>query len=224
MPKAAPFTTVLATDALGGYVARQLNAFFPDGDETGAVRAVLPDALGRMEHCMVHVRMKGWWSDTGPRFNHLHTDQYAVFLYYLANTAHRRGEGSLAAKAYALNKALHAIDAFYEVELPAVFALVHPVGTVLGRATYGDYFCAYQNVTVGSDLDDVHPTLGRGVVLYGGSRVIGAARIGDNCLIGAGCSILGDSVADNHIAVGAHPALTTKPTKRDVIREIFRDA
>ncbi|TAL02798.1 MAG: serine acetyltransferase [Rhodospirillaceae bacterium] len=219
----APFTTSLSTEALADYVARQMNAFFPDGDEGDAVEDVLGDALGRMEHCVRHVRMKGWWKDGNPRFNHLHTDQYAVFLYFLANAAYRRDVESVAAKAYALNKALHGLDAFYEVELPGIFALVHPVGTVLGRATYGDYFCAYQNVTVGSDLDNRHPVIGSGVVLYGGSRVIGDGRIGNNCLISAGCSLLGDSLPDNHIALGQHPAVTAKPNRRNVIGDIFQD-
>ena len=107
--------------------------------------------------------------------------------------------------------------------MPGIFTVVHPVGTVLGRATYGDYFCAYQNVTVGSDLENLHPVIGPGVVLYGGSRVIGAARIGGNCLISAGCSILGDGVPDNHIAIGQHPAVTTKPNRRNVICDIFKD-
>src|SRR3954463_5146234 len=133
-----PFTTSLSVIDLANYVARQLFTFFPDKDESTTARSVVGEALERLEHCVRHVRMKGWWNADGPHFNHLHTDQYAVFLYYLSNTAFQRGEGAIAAKAYGLNKALHALDAFYEVALPAIFAVVHPVGTVLGRATYGD--------------------------------------------------------------------------------------
>jgi serine O-acetyltransferase len=217
-----PLATTLPPGALAEYVARQINALFPDRDESDAVRSVIGDALARVEHCFAHVRMKGFWTNGGPRLNHLHTDQAAIFLYYLANTAFRRGEDSLAAKAYALNKALHGLDAFYEVELPAIFAVVHPVGTVLGRAAYGDYFCAYQNVSVGADLANVHPVIGTGVVMYGGSRVIGESRIGDNCLISAGCSILGRTVPSGHVAFGQHPEVATKPTRWNVRRDIFR--
>ena len=220
MSKQLPFTTTLSSAALAEYVARQINVFFPDRDETAAVRTMMGDALARMEHCVRHVRMKGWWTD-GPRFSHLHTDQYAVFLYFLSNTAHGQGADSVAAKVYALNKALHGLDAFYEVPLPAIFALVHPVGTVLGRATYNDYFCAYQNATVGSDLDHVHPVIGKGVVMYGGARVIGDAHIGDNCLIGAACAIVGKSVPTHH-AVRTESG-EIKPTKRNVIADIFMD-
>lgn len=223
MSASAPFSTTLPPAALAEYVTRQLTLFFPDGDETREVRGALRDALGRMEHCVRHVRMKGWWDDSGPRFNHLHTDQYAVFLYYLSNTAHRKGIVNLAAKAYALNKALHGLDAFYEVELPSIFALVHPVGTVLGRASYDDYFCSFQNVNVGADFDENHPVIGKGVVMYGGARVIGTARIGDNCIISAGCSVIGGEVPDDQIAFGQHPNGATKPTRRNVVRDVFND-
>jgi serine O-acetyltransferase len=226
-----PLSTTLHPTDLAAYVAAQLSAFFPDRKETKAVRAVLRDTLPRIEHCFRHVRIKGFWGDNGPRFDHLHTDQYAIFLYYLANTAHRAGEARLAAKAYALNKALHALDAFYEVELPAIFALVHPVGTVLGRAAYGDYFCAYQNVTVGSGLDDPKPKLGKGIVLYAGARVIGASNIGNNCLISSDCTVLDcrDVIPGNSVIWGRyepkaeHRGYSFAPTRHDVIRDIFKD-
>jgi len=221
MSAATPFATSLPSAALADYVTRQLSAFFPDGDEGRAVRDVLDDALARMEHCVRHVRTKGWWDSNGPRFNHLHTDQYAVFLYYLSNTAHRKGVATLAAKAYALNKALHGLDAFYEVELPSVFAVTHPVGTVLGRASYGDFFCCYQNVTVGADLEERHPVIGEGVVMLAGASVIGTVTIGDNCFIGAGCSLIGGELLANRVAFGQHPNDTSKPTGRSVRREIF---
>ena len=49
---------------------------------------------------------------------------------------HESNHTNLAAKVYALNKALHAIDVFYEVELPDLFCLQHPLGTMPGRARY----------------------------------------------------------------------------------------
>src|SRR5205823_183490 len=95
-------------------------------------------AVERAEHCFSRINLKYFNDGATTRFDHLHTDQYAVFLYLLANTIFRAGgDTRLAAKVYALNKALHGVDAFYEVELPSVFAFQHPVGTVLGRGRYG---------------------------------------------------------------------------------------
>src|SRR5437588_860224 len=79
------------------------------------------------------------------------------------------GDPRLAACVYGLNKALHGLDVFYEVELPTIFAFQHPVGTVLGRAHYSNYLLVYQRCTVGSTLSGESPTFEPGVVLFGGS-------------------------------------------------------
>ena len=224
----APFSLSLPAVALPEYMVRQLSAFFPDTNEAGAVSRVMGDTLDRLEHCIRHVRIKGFWDHDGPRFNHLHSDQYAIFLYYLSNTAFKVGFESLAAKAYGLNKALHGLDVFYEVELPDIFALIHPVGTVLGRAMYRDYLCAYQNVEVGADpFAPGGPTFGEGVVMYGGSRVVGHVAVGSNSLISAGASVVARggeklSVPDGHVAFGA-PTFSTKRSRHNVKRDIFKD-
>lgn len=206
------------------YVARQADNFFPDDrSATVAIAAAMDETLGRVEHCFKNARLKGFGDAQGPIFAHLHTDQYAIFLYFLSNTIYRRaGSDPAAAKIYALNKALHGLDAFYEVSLPDVFAVVHPVGTVLGRASYSDFFCVYQNCAVGSDPEGNAPQFGRGVVLYAGSRVIGRAAIGANCLVSAGTVILGGTVPPDSVVFGQHPAVGHKPTRHRVIRDVFK--
>ena len=222
--KPPTFQASLSRDDLTEYVARQMDALFPDGFPVRPqLKRYVTAALERMEHCVLRAGFKGFHTKDGPRYHHLHTDQHAMFLYFLSNTVFQMGGPvPLAEKAYALNKALHGLDVFYEVDLPAVFALVHPVGTVLGRATYGDYFCAYQNVSVGADLDDNHPAFGEGVVMYGGSRVIGKSNVGDNCLISAGATLLGGDVSSNSVAFGQYPNIETKPTRHNVIKDIFK--
>lgn len=222
--KPITFQPSLSTDDLTDYIATQMETLFPDGFPVRPqLKRYVITALERMEHCILRAALKGFHTKDGPRYHHLHTDQHAMFLYYLSNTVYAHGGPiPVMEKLYALNKALHGLDAFYEVELPSVFALVHPVGTVLGRATYGDYFCAYQNVSVGADLDDNHPTLGEGVVMYGGSKVIGKATVGDNCMISAGASVLGGEVPSGHVAFGQHPNVETKPTRHTVIKDIFK--
>lgn len=120
-----------------------------------------------------------------------------------------------------MNKALHGFEAFYEVKLPDIFTVVHPVGTVLGRGTYSDYFCVYQGCTVGANLAGEYPSFGRGVVLYGGSRVIGRSRIGSNCLIAAGTTIIDRDIPDGHVGFGQHPQTASRPTRHDVVRTVF---
>lgn len=209
---------------LAAYVRRQMENLFPDGSDLGDLPRFVSRALERVDHGFSRVRLKGYNDAQGARFNHRHSDQYAVFLYYLANTAFTEKPGHpVADKAYALNKALHALDAYYEVGLPAVFAVQHPVGTVLGRASYGDYFLCYHNCTVGANLDNDYPSFGKGVVMYGGSRVIGKTALGDNTFVSTGTIVIdGGALAPNSVLHGLHPAARTSPTKRNVIRDIFR--
>lgn len=194
----------LSPDALADFAARQLNAMFPDGDEVrpADLAPALPGALGRLEHCFSHIANKYFFDGRSAVFDHLHGDQYAMWLYLLANELHKRG-GSAAAckKLFLLNKALHGCDLFYEVELPSVFLLVHPLGTVLGRGTYADFLIAYQRVGIGSN-HDTYPTLGRHLTLRPGSSVLGNANIGDNCSIAAESLVLDRDLPPNSVYIG----------------------
>ncbi len=213
----------LSRKDLARYVERQFNGFYPDGGDLSDLQQFVDTALDRVEFCFSRVRLKGFFANGRARFSHLHCDQYAIFLYYLANSAFRQSPGHpIADKAYALNKALHALDAFYEVTLPDVFAVQHPVGTVLGRGSYSDHFICYHNCTVGANLDNDYPSFGRGIVMYGGSRVIGNTSVGDNTFVSTGAILIDGGVLEkNSILHGIYPVAKRSPTTRDVVRDIF---
>jgi serine O-acetyltransferase len=213
----------LGRNDLAQYVRKQFENLFPDGADLGDLPKFVDLALGRIDHCFSRLRLKGFFANGEARFSHGHSDQYAIFLYYLANSTFRERPGHpIADKAYALNKALHALDAFYEVELPNVFAVQHPVGTVLGRAGYSDYFICYHNCTVGANLDNDYPTFGRGIVMYGGSRVIGKTAVGDNSFVSSGAIVIdGGTLAADSILHGVYPNAARSSTSRNVVRDIF---
>jgi serine O-acetyltransferase len=213
----------LSPAALASYLAAQISNVLPERRvEPSEIQAVMDGALERLEFCLDRLRQRYHHDARGAMFDHRHTDQYAMLLYLVANTAYRNEQLTLAAQAYALNKALHGIDAFYEVELPAVFAFQHPVGTVLGRAHYGDYFFVYQRCSVGSSIDGHSPTFGEGVVMFGGSAVIGDVTVGSNVWLSVNATLLDGRVPDNSVVFGATPNVTIKPTPRDVRRDMFR--
>jgi serine O-acetyltransferase len=119
------------------YVVRQLDHFFPDNAAgvQDAVDAHLDAALIRLERCINEVRM---WKPG--QFDALHSSQYTIFLYCLANSLWRSGGSTdsnmrVCTKLFLLNKALNGIDCFYEIELPEVFFIGHSVGIVLAKAT-----------------------------------------------------------------------------------------
>lgn len=211
----------LSKSEFAAYIARQLGHFFPDEAVTpAALEPAVGDALDRMGYCIA--RQRGKYFADG-RFDHLHTDQYAMFLYFVGRALFvRRDDPTLAAKLYALNKALHSLDAFYEVELPDVFLFSHPLGTILGRARYSNYFVVYQHCTVGSNLDGTYPTLGEGVAMYGGSAIIGDCTIGANTALSYDTVIMEENVPADSVVFGRSPALIVKPSRRNVIEDRFK--
>lgn len=215
--------TSLSPSALSSYVARQLTTFFPDADVSPhALMPYLDAALERVDHCFKHIRRKYYSDASGSQFDHLNTDQYAAFLYFLANTIFRNeGDPTICKKLFGLNKALHAVDVYYEVALPDIFGWQHPVGTVLGRATYADYAFFYQRCTVGGNLALEYPSLGRGVVLYGDTAVIGRASLGNNAWISVGTKVKDETIAPDTVVFGSSPSLTRKPAKRTVTSVLF---
>jgi len=204
----------LDRETLAGYVSRQCDLHFPDGQPTASeIGRILPEALHRMNRLVSAVSLKYYRLDGKPFFHHLNTDQYAEFLYLMANTAYRmEAKGGVADKLYALNKALHALDVFYAVELPEIFLFSHPVGTVLGRAEYGNYFVCLQNCTIGGNVKLEYPRLGEGVALYCGASVIGKCSIGDDVQVAAGSLIMDRDVESGHTVWGRYPDNGAKRT------------
>jgi serine O-acetyltransferase len=189
---------------LAAYVAAQANSLFPDPLPLKAddLMPSLATALARLEHCFAQLDNKYFFDGHEAVFSHLHGDQYCMWLYFLANQLHRDGaDAATCGKLFLLNKALHGCDIFYEVELPAIFLVVHPLGTVLGRGRYSDYFVAYQRCGVGSNRD-VYPSFGRHVTLRPGSAVLGNSRIGDHCQIAADSLVIDRDLPDHSLYIG----------------------
>ncbi|MCZ4316334.1 hypothetical protein O4H66_23280 [Comamonadaceae bacterium G21597-S1] len=197
-------TSSLDLAGLCRLAAQQVNNLFPDGQPVPAddLRPSAQQAMARLEHCFAHVANKYFFDGTGAVFDHLHGDQYAMWLYFLSNQLHRDGApGHWCKKLFLLNKSLHGCDIFHEVVLPPVFLLVHPLGTVLGRAEYSDHLLVYQRCGVGSNRD-VYPQLGRHLSLRPGSAVLGRCTIGDNVTVAAESLVLDRDIADNTTYIG----------------------
>lgn len=217
----APVIMTLAQQELTAMVGAQLDALLPDGKRHRTGEAITL-ALERVEYCFERIALPGYTHGREALFNHLHGDQSAVFLYYAANSAWRDLEDEeLAAKFFLLNKMRNGLVCMYDTCLPEVVLLNHTVGTVLGKATYGNFLVVYQNVTVGTDRG-CRPTLGEGVVIYGGSTIIGETTIGDRVAIGAGSLIADSRVPSDCVIAGRHPDAIVKPRKRDFVGHYFK--
>jgi len=205
------------------FVSKQISNLFPDCEtKESHLDFFIKKAIKRVEYCFSKINIKYFNDGKNIYFNHLNSDQYASFLYYLSNTIWEESKDEkLASKVYYLNKALHAVDIFYEVELPDIFLLTHPVGTVLGRGKYSNYFVAYQRVTVGSNMKSEYPTIGKGVAMYGGSALIGNCVVSNNCLISIGTIVMDTNIPPEMVVFGKYPDIKWKKTKKSVIERYF---
>ena len=74
------------------------------------------------------------------------------------------------------------------------FFIDHGTGVVIGETTeIGDDVTLYQGVTLGGTGKDVgkrHPTIGNGVMIGAGAKVLGPFKVGDNSRIAAGAVVL----------------------------------
>ncbi len=188
-------------------LGKQLNSFFIDVD-LSLIEDKIEEAY---ERCMVafSVSDSHYLNPNGiPQFSLYHSGCWAIFLYYLSNSL----KGQIGDKIYYLNKILHSVDWYYEIVLPDHFMVEHPVGSVLGRATYGDYLLIYQGVTIGGNIslengNETYPILGEKVILFSNAKVLGNANIGNNVIISANACVINEDIPDYSIVFGTSPNL-----------------
>jgi serine O-acetyltransferase len=213
----------LSENALLSYLVKQLNSFFPDEDiiEAADISNCLSQSLERIKICFNAIHLPYFNKDGMPYFNHLHGDHYAMFLYLMSHTAYKENKINIASKLFFLNKMLFGIDAFYGITLPERFLFVHPIGTILGRAKYEDYFVVYQGVTIGATTEGVYPDFSKSTILYSNSSVIGRCSIGSNCVLGAKASLINVNIPDNSIVVGNYPGYKVLSNSSNLIKSYF---
>lgn len=139
------------------------------------------------------------------------------YLYWLSHLAFLDGDISIADKIYYLNKLLNSVELFYEIELPEIWFCEHPLGSVMGKAKYGNNFFFFQGCTVGYSPDKegniYFPVIGNDVIMYSNSKILGNSKIGDHVIISANAYIKNRDIPNNSIVFGQSPNLTIKNYK-----------
>lgn len=99
---------------------------------------------------------------------------------------------------------------------PGFFA-DHGMGVVIGETTeIGENVTLYQGVTLGGtglERGKRHPTLGNGVVVGAGAKILGSIKIGNNVKVGAG-SVVIRAVPDNCTVVGVPAEIVRRDGKK----------
>ena len=130
---------------------------------------------------------------------------HARELHRLAHTLHRRGVPVIPRAISNFSRFLTGIEIHPGAQIGEGLFIDHGMGVVIGEtAEIGDGCHILQGVTLGGTSlhrTKRHPTLGRGVTVGAGAKLIGAVEIGDNARIGAG-SVVVTNVPENATVVG----------------------
>src|SRR5215471_10037031 len=130
---------------------------------------------------------------------------HAVLLHRIAHRLYRGGWYTLARMVSQLSRTLTGIEIHPGARIGRRFFIDHGMGVVIGEtAEIGDDVLLYQGVTLGGtgkEQGKRHPTIGNGVVIGTGAKILGNIRIGDHVKVGAG-SVVVRSVPERSTVVG----------------------
>ena len=214
----------ILVDNIEEILLHQLSNYWTDIDENVIVSA-MPMALKAIE-----VNYKGFpnnrfWDGKEVVFSPYMSVEWMNLLYRLSHVLYHNKANIAENQVNYLNKIMHSNDWFYEIDLPAHFHSEHPLGSVLGRAEYGDYFFVYQGTTVGGNRKHgelYYPIIGRNVILFANAAVLGDTHIGNNVVISAGTYIINEDIPDNCIVFGKSPNIVIRNKNENEIKEYTR--
>ena len=130
---------------------------------------------------------------------------HAVWLHRVARWLRGHGLPLLARVVSHLNRFLTGIEIHPGATIGRRVFIDHGMGVVIGEtAVVGDDVTLYQGVTLGGtgkEKGKRHPTLGDGVVVGVGAKVLGAVTVGEGAKIGGGAVVTRD-VPPHTTAVG----------------------
>lgn len=206
--------TALPQEDICFQLIKQLdNHFLMSEKEIEIIKSLMGEVIEKLTNNFSHNDNKYYHRGEDVYFNPYHSGQYTVFLYLYSKTVYDTGNNILADKIYYLNRMMNGCDLFYEIDLPEYFALDHPLGSVMGRAKYGNGFEFSQNCEVGNN-NNIYPIIGENCYMCACSAILGNSHIGNNVTIGAYACVKDQNVPDNSTVFGESPNLIIKVKKQ----------
>jgi serine O-acetyltransferase len=119
---------------------------------------------------------------------------HAIWLHRLANWFWTRNHIFWGRFISTINRFLTGVEIHPGAKIGKRVLIDHGMGVVVGEtAEIGEDVLIYQGVVLGGtslERKKRHPTIGNGVVIGSGAKIIGNIKIGDCCKIGAGSVVL----------------------------------
>ncbi len=132
----------------------------------------------------------------------------AVLFHRISHSMYRMGIPFFPRALSEFSRFLTGIEIHPGAKIGKRLVIDHGMGVVIGEtAEIGDDCLIYHGVTLGGvDLKPVkrHPTLGNGVVIGAGSKILGNIRIGDCARVGANSVVI--KAVPDHTTVAGIPA------------------
>jgi serine O-acetyltransferase len=128
---------------------------------------------------------------------------HALVAHRLAHGLWRRGYRFAARWISQVSRFFTGIEIHPGATIGARFFIDHGMGVVIGEtAEIGDDVLIYHGVTLGGtgkERGKRHPTIGNGVVIAAGAKVLGDIRVGDMARIGANAVVLKEVPAESTV-------------------------
>ena len=133
----------------------------------------------------------------------LYPGLHAVTMHRFAHRLWTGGHPFLGRLASQASRAVTGIEIHPGATIGRRFVIDHGMGVVIGETTeVGDDVMLYQGVTLGGTSlkkQKRHPTLGDGVVVGAGAKILGAVAVGAGARVGAGAVVVKDVPAGSTV-------------------------
>ena len=142
----------------------------------------------------------------------LYPGLHAIWAHRVSHALWRRRLRLLARAGSQVSRWLTGVEIHPGATIGRRFFIDHGMGVVIGEtAEIGDDVMLYHGVTLGGRTRDAgkrHPTLGDGVAIGAGAKILGPVTIGAGTVVGANAVVTRDAPADSIlVGVPAKPRL-----------------
>lgn len=180
-------------------------------------------AFARVREDLAAAKLRDPAARSGIEIAVLYSGLHAIWSYRLAHVLWRRGLRFPARSLSQLTRWLTGIEIHPGAVIGRRFFIDHGMGVVIGEtAEIGDDVMLYHGVTLGGRTREGgkrHPTLGDGVAVGAGAKILGPITIGAGSAIGANAVVTRDAPEDS-ILVGV-PAKMRRRVAGDDTRALL---